>query len=426
MWPVNLFAATRDSIRVLGVAARRFLAFSFLNTVSWQLLVGSVMVLHARALGVPPSAVGVVVSIMPFTLVLSLAVARWVDTLGPRRMMLAGWTARNLTAFPLVLTPWIHAHWGSRAAGAALFAGVFCFCVMRSLSCAGWFPWLHEIVPSGERGRYFSLEMILVHVVNLGIGLVSFLVLGRQPALWKFGALSAVGIAAGLASLALMRRIPGGGPCPVRRRRGGAFLNLRLVLRDRSFMTFTGWAGLGLFVTAGQGTLVVLSLRDFLRVTPGLIMLATAVGSGAAMVTGSWWGRAADRGGSGRVQALSGLAMTLALAAFAGLRPGTALPLVVVCFTACVVSSSGFSIATSRGMLQHMRPALRSGYGAVWQSITSVAVGSSSVLVGCVIQKAGDPAYPGLCLAYAGLMAVAALRYGLARLPPVARGESPD
>lgn len=415
MWPVNPFAATRDSFHVLGVGARRFLAFSFLNTLSWQMLVGSVLVLHARALGVPPAAVGLLVAIVPYTLVLSLAVSSWVDRIGARRMMMAGWTARNLLAFPLVLTPWIYARWGSHAAGTALMAGVLCFCTMRSLSCAGWFPWLHEIVPDGERGRYFSMEMILVQVVNVSIGLATFGFLGGHPALWKFGALAAVGIAAGLTSIGLMRRIPGGGPCAPRSRRRGPVVDLRLVLRDGPFVSYMVWTSLGLFVTAGQSTLVVLSLRDHLRITPGLIMFTAAVGSAAAMVVGPWWGRLADCHGSGPVQVLAGALMAVALGGFALLHPGSRLALVVTLSAGCVVSYSGFVVAASRGMLQRMRPALRSGYSAVWQSVTSVATGTSSVLVGWVLQRLGDPAYEGLCLVYSLLMAMAVVRYALDR-----------
>jgi MFS family permease len=410
MWPLNPFATRLYSLRSLGKAARRFLVFSFLNTVSWQLLVGSVLVLHARALAIPSGIVGMVVSIMPFTLVLSLAVSHWVDRFGPRRMMAAGWTARNLMAFPLVLTPWIYARWGSHAAGLALFVGVLCFCTMRSLTCAGWFPWLHEIVPEAERGRYFSAEIVLVQVVNVGIGLATFLFLGRQPALWKFGALAAVGIVAGLASIGLLRRIPGGGPSVSTRRRRAA-VDLRLVLRDRGFMTFAWWTSVGLFVTVGQNTLTVLSMRDYLHVAPAMIMFITAVGSAAGMLACPWWGRLADRHGSGPVQVLSGILMAASLAGFALLRDGTPLSVVIPVAAAGVVAYSGFFVASNRGMLQRMRPVLRAGYSAVWLSITSVAMGASSVLVGFVVQHGGPHAYWGLCLAYGVLIAVAALRY---------------
>ena len=398
------------SLRLLGPAARRFLLFSFLNTVSWQTLVGSVLVLHARALGIPPGIVGLVVSLMPLTLVLSLGVTTWVDRVGPRRMMTAGWTARNLLAFPLVLTPWIHAAWGSYAAGVALFVGVLSFCTLRSLTCAGWFPWLHEIVPGAERGRYFSTEIILVQVVNVGIGLVAFVFLGRNPALWKFGTLAAVGIVAGLSSISLMRRIPGGGPKPVRRRRR-ALVDLRLVWRDHSFITYTLWTSLGLFVTVGQNTLTVLSMRDYLRIAPALIMLTTAVGSAAAMAAGPWWGRLADRHGSGPVQVLSGSAMAVGLGSFALLREGVPRGVVIPVYALCVASYSGFFVAANRGMLQRMRPALRAGYSAMWLSVTSVAMGASSVLIGVVVQHFGSHAYWGLCVAYGGLMAASVLHY---------------
>lgn len=410
MWPVNPFATTLTSLRLLGPAARRFLFFSFLNTVSWQMLVGSVLVLHARALDIPSGFVGMIVAIMPLTLVFSLGMTSWVDRIGPRRMMTAGWTARNLMAFPLVLTPWIYATWGSRAAGVALFAGVFCFCTMRSLTCTGWFPWLHEIIPATERGRYFSAEIILVQIVNVGIGLATFLFLGRHAALWKFAALAGLGMVAGLTSIGLMRRIPGGGPSPAKRHRT-ALLDFRLVLRDRSYMSFVLWTSLGLFVTVGQGTLTVLSMRDYLHVAPSLIMLTTAVGSTAAMAVGPWWGRLADRHGSGPVQVLSGSSMAAGLGCFALLRESTPVGFTIPVYALCVASYSGFFVAASRGMLERMRPRLRAGYSAMWQSVTSVAMGASSILIGLVVQHVGGNAYWGLCVAYAVLIALAVLRY---------------
>jgi len=410
MWPVNPFATTLTSLRLLGPAARRFLFFSFLNNVSWQMLVGSVLVLHARALEIPPGFVGMIVAIMPLTLVLSLTMTSWVDRIGPRRMMTAGWTARNLMAFPLVLTPWIYATWGSRAAGIALFTGVLCFCTMRSLTCTGWFPWLHEIIPATERGRYFSAEIILVQVVNIAIGLATFFFLGRHAALWKFATLAGVGIAAGLTSIGLMRRIPGGGPS-LRKQRRDALVDLRLVLRDGPFMNYVLWTSLGLFVTVGQGTLTVLSMRDYLHVAPSLIMLTTAVGSAAAMLVGPWWGRLADRHGSGPVQVLAGSSMAVGLGCFALLRESTPVGFVIPVYALCVASYSGFFVAASRGMLERMRPRLRAGYSAMWQSVTAVAMGASSVLIGLVIQHVGGKAYWGLCVVYGGLIAVAVSRY---------------
>ena len=47
-------------------AARLFLAFLFLNVLSWQCLIGTVMVLHARAIGIGAGAVGLLISMLYF------------------------------------------------------------------------------------------------------------------------------------------------------------------------------------------------------------------------------------------------------------------------------------------------------------------------------------------------------------------------
>ena len=50
----------------LGDAPRRFLAFLFLNIISWQSVIGTILVLHARALGIDTAYVGVLNSFMYF------------------------------------------------------------------------------------------------------------------------------------------------------------------------------------------------------------------------------------------------------------------------------------------------------------------------------------------------------------------------
>ncbi|MBN2450844.1 MAG: MFS transporter [Lentisphaeria bacterium] len=394
----------------MGPGPRRFLGFSFLNTFSWQALVGSVLILHARALDLPPVAVGVLMSLTPFSMVLTLIAGPLSERVGPRRLMVIGWLLRYAAAAPLMLTPWIAAVWGPRGAGLALFAGVLSFCTIRALACVGWFPWLHEIIPGSERGRYFSLEMILVQVVNVVVGVGTFSLLGSRPEAWKFGITSAVGIAAGFASVLLILRIPGGGParCSVGVPRGR---NVRLVLRDRPFLRYVGWTSLGTFVTAGHSTLLTLAMRDSLGIAPAMIMLTTAVGAAAAMTAGPWWGRLADRHGTGPVQGLAGLALAIGLGGFGLLRSGTHPQAgAMVLFAVCAVGYCGFFVGSNRGMLQRMRPRVRAAYSAVWQSLTSIAAGTSHIVLGQVIQKGGDGGARAACVGYAVLIVLVGWR----------------
>ena len=409
---MNPFQKTLESLRLLGPAPRRFLLFVVFNTISWQVIAGSILILHARAIGLEAAWIGLVMAITPFTMVLSLWTSPWVNRFGPRRLLLTGWTLRNLGALPLVFTPVVYAQWGTGAAGALLFFGVLFFCTMRSLTCVGWFPWLHEIVPEGERGRYFSVEIIIVQVANVSIGLLTFLILGGNPALHKFSLITLLGIAAGLTSVRLITRIPGGRPRPENRARTVVF-DLRLVFRDADFRSYALWTSAGMFVTMGQGTLVVLTLRDSLAVSPAMIMLSTAAGAAAAVLAGPWWGRLADRHGSAVVQLMSGWTLGLSLLGLCMLRreictPWTYVPLVV--FT--TIGYCGFFVASNRGMLHRMRPKIRSSYASVWLALTSLAAGLSTIIVGQCIQRGGERGYWGTALAYGLLLIVTAVKCG--------------
>ncbi|MCX7014729.1 MAG: hypothetical protein NTW86_19645, partial [Candidatus Sumerlaeota bacterium] len=205
-----LISEVRDNLEQVGLSGRRFLLFTSLNSVAWQCLVGSVLVLFARFIQMPASLVDLLLSFMPLSMLLVAATAPLVDRYGPRALMLRGWLARSLSGALVFLMPWA---WGGVKAGWALLtAAVLGFCLMRAISVGGWYPWIHEVVPPRKRGVYCSLEQSIIWIVIITLNFVIAAILGTHPTLSRFLVTEGLGIAAGLASLFLMMRIPGGRP----------------------------------------------------------------------------------------------------------------------------------------------------------------------------------------------------------------------
>jgi MFS family permease len=404
----SLLLLTRQlHLHVMPDGARRFLAFLFLNVLSWQCLIGTVMVLHARALGIGRGAVGLLFSLLYFAGCLGVITKPLAEHYGSKRVLMAGWTARNLLVLPIVLTPVVFHYGGRGPAAVLLFATISLFCITRSMAGIAWSSWLHEIVPTYQLGRFYTLETVMTRLLTVVFGILAFLVLGRQPPLWRFAAIAAAGVAFGLFSLRLLRRVPGGEPVAGSRRgltRGG----YRLVFRDRMFMGFLFCSTLFGMIYTGLTLLVALTLRDQLGIGAGTILLLTSFGNVLAMFTTPRWQRVADRHGSPVVMAANGLLIVLCLGVLGSLRAGRApLPLLALACALIPIAESGNYMAVSRGFMLRMRPRVRHAYNAVWSAGTQVFYGASAVFLGFWLQAGTPSHFRGAAWGYALLMLAA-------------------
>ncbi len=401
--PALLMLARQSHLHVLPAGARRFLAFLFLNVLSWQCLIGTVMVLHARALGIGRGAVGLLFSLLYFAGCLGVVTKPLAERYGSKRVLMAGWTARNLLVLPIVLTPVLFHYRGRGPAAALLFATISLFCITRSMAGIAWSSWLHEIVPPCHLGRFYTLETVMTRLLAVAFGVFAFLALGRNPPLWRFSAIAACGVAFGLFSLRLLRRVPGGGP--VARSQNLLFGGYRLVFRDRMFLGFLACATLAGAVYIGMSLLVTLMLRDLLGIGAGAILLLTSFGNILAMFTSPRWRRVADRHGSPVVMAANGLLIAVCLAVLGFMRAGHAPLLLLVPACALIpVAESGNYVAVSRGFMLRMKPRMRHAYNAVWSAVTQIASGISAVFIGFWLQAGAPAHFRAAAWCYAALM----------------------
>ena len=409
-----MISVVRDNLKQVGSPGRKFLLFSSLNTVAWQCLVGSVLVLFARFIQMPASLVDLLQSFMPLSMLLVVATTPLVDRFGARALMLRGWLARSLCGALVFLMPWAWAWGGVKAGWALLAAAVLSFCLMRAVSVGGWYPWIHELVPPGKRGVYCSLEQSVYSVVNITLAFVIASILGPHPTLSRFFVTEGLGIAAGVASLLLMMRIPGGFRPAVVRSPWESFAEYGRVFRDHSYRRFVPVASIGFCAIAWMAASYILFLRDALGYSERHIMcLLGAAGIGIVLTIGAW-GRFADRHGSGRAMTLTLGGFSLAALSWLVLIPGKPwTPFLVWPLTiATMIFSASFQAAAGQGALSHIPEDSRTVYSNLWLVGTSLAQGGTFILAGQVIDRWSGWGYRScfLLAGASGLVCAAACR----------------
>jgi predicted MFS family arabinose efflux permease len=414
--PHSLFAAVRD----LPAPPRLFLVFTAINVLSWQCIAGQSLVLFARAVAMPPLLVGVLLSFMPLSMLLVAFAFPLVERFGPRRLLLSTWLARNLLAAGVFAMPWAMRSHGPSAGWYVLLVATLVFSLIRAVGVGGWYPWLHELVPREQLGSYFSVETAMSHLVTILVAVTMAQVLALGGGLDRFFWIYGAGIFAGLASVFLIRRIPGGAGSP-----SVAELccnprpaSLRRAWVDPSYRHFLLLAIWGMASVMWLSSAMVMYLRDMLGYGDTRIMLLLALGGIGVALTVSFWGRAADRFGSvpAMIQLLAG--HSLLAMAWWGLMPewrGTIwLVPPVVLFT--FVFNAAFQMVTARGMLCRVTGEDRVGYTALWVISVSLANGVPPILAGWLIDVFGLAGFR-LCFLIAGLGGLAAAGF-MFRLPP--------
>lgn len=413
-----MLRAYLKAVRELPRPPRLFLIFTAVNVFSWQCIAGPALVLFARALDMPPAWVGLLLSFLPISMLLVVFTVPLVEWLGPRKLLLWTWLARNIFSLPVFFVPWAISRWGEAGGWQVLLFATLAFSLVRAVGVGAWYPWLHEIVPRPLLGSYLSIEAAMSQVIIIALSLVMAMILGLGQGLGRFFLLYAMGIGAGFWSVQLIRKIPGGESGGVEIGASARRSALREALADREYRRFFVLAMLGTASVMWLNAASVMYLRDILFYSETRIMLLLAAGGIGVAATVHFWGRTADRFGS--VPAMIQLLAAHALLAFCwwGLLPGgrltglLAVPVIV--FT--TIFNAAFTMVSASGMLCRVRDEGRVAYTSLWILGVSTANGLPPILAGLLIDLLGMAGFR-LCFLIAGGSGLAAACFMFA-LPP--------
>ncbi|MBU2646439.1 hypothetical protein KKI24_17155 [bacterium] len=376
-----------QDLRDLPPSARHFLLFSGINLISWQCVVGQVLVLFGRAIGMPPSWVGTLLSFVPLSMMLVIFSIPLVETYGSRKLMTVTWVGRNLMIAPVLSIPLAIKYWGSESSWYILLAATLCFAVVRAIGVGGWFPWLHEIVPQDRMGTYFSIEMLWMQMLNILVTFGIALILRMGDNVNRFYWVYLIGIMTGLFSVLYIKRIPGGSGMAASVTTHAKFSVIVYALKDRKYRFFMALVIISLSAIMWLNVASILYLRDILEFSDSRIMVfmaTTAVGIAFSIRFGFKY---AERFRSNVVMAALMGTFSLVAASWLGLLPHadwTRLFVVPIIILGGILSA-GLLIFASKGMMSLVREQNRTGYTSMWIIGTSISNGFPPILAGWLI-----------------------------------------
>jgi MFS family permease len=271
-------------------------AFQCLNALSWTVVQGVPLMLFLKSQGAPATVLGMATALVPLMQVLQLWGASRVARLGPRRVVIEGWSGRTVVIAVIagiaLAAPWL----GPLATLVATMLALAAYTVLRGLATAGFLPWWQRLVPEAVRGRFLATEALVMHGTVMLSLLLCSLFLAHWQGTTAYAVLFAWAFATALGGLWALRRIPDVPAEP--EAANPTSIPWRELLRHRPFRLLLTFSVLFNTAAAGAATCWVPLMRDRFAASDAIISLLPAASSLATVLALPLVARILDRVGS--------------------------------------------------------------------------------------------------------------------------------
>lgn len=291
----------------------QLIGFQILNAVNFTIALGAPMVLVAKLLGAGEAVIGVLLSLTSLLTILQLPAANLADRLGYKRLMMAGWRSRAYALLLMAPLPLLAGHVPGGVLLTAMIALMLAFNIIRGFASSAWYPWLTQLVPEAQRGRYLGRENLMINIGVFATQALAGWFLGRAPPAWHYSVLFVLSFAAGWYSVRFFEDVPCHVPAHAHRPSGGGWRAARRAMANRAFRDVTVYATIIGFAVAAVPGFLVVYLRDALDFSEGLIVYLAAASTVGSLLTAPFAGRLLDAVGSRPVMRLGGLGLVAVL-----------------------------------------------------------------------------------------------------------------
>lgn len=337
-------------------AAPRLFQFSIANAVCFNIALSAPLALMVNYWGASPLYIGALTALVPLFTTLQLAMAPRVEYIGFRRLMLMGWIGRTCILMLVALLPFLGGVMSNPARLAVLLILMSLFNILRGIGSGAWLPWVSELIPSRWRGRYVSMEQMMMNLAASATLFFCGWILGADPTDLHFGSLYILSCIAGWVSVQAMWRIPSPPAKTGRPVKEPLMHWARRLWESRPFRRAVRMNVVYMFIMAGVPTFTVIFLKDSLRIPEGFILYTTGASTLGSVVSSTVWGSLADRHGSRPVLDLATRVLLVALVCWllmaCRLIPGQMLYILPV-FMLIGIGGVGYNIANIRYVLNN-------------------------------------------------------------------------
>ena len=365
--------------------------FVTFNALSYQIVLGSPMVLYAKHLEASATVLGILTGMTPLLVIFQIPAARHIGRVGYKRFVFAGWGTRVMFIFLIGLAPLTGRFLDVPSQIALMLFLLFGFNLSRGISSAAWLPWITALVPAEVRGHYLARDSACVNVGSCTTLLLAGLVLGSTPGAWQFSTIFLFSAAMGVVSLSFLKRIPEAAR-PALESQSRAPVPWQAIAAHPPFRKLlwmnVAWA----FAYGGLATFTVAFLKASAGMAEGSILGLTATsylgGLGGLLL----FGARLDRHGSKPVLAMTLLAWVVVLVGWTLLAGGlipAPLPFVVGLQLAMGLGYALFTMANTRLAMAVVPVMGRDHFFALFSVVGSLALGIAPVFWGVLIDAFG-------------------------------------
>ncbi|MBI5384079.1 MAG: MFS transporter [Verrucomicrobia bacterium] len=365
--------------------------FATFNALSFQIVLNSPMVLYGKSLGASATVLGIITGMMPLLVIFQIPAAQYIDRVGYRRFVYAGWGTRVSFIFGMTLVPVTGFFLNATTRLALLLALLFGFNLSRGISSCAWLPWISQLVPPAVRGRYLARDAAFVNLASFVTYLLAALCLGVDPQAWQFAVLFAFSAVMGAASLVFLKRIPDCPP-PAQEKTGKGPVPWGEIVRFPPFRKLLRTAVTWSVAYGGMTAFTVLFLKSETAMSERAILGVSSVSFLGGLCSLWFLGSRLDHLGSKPVLMFSFLTWLGIIAGWGALAGG------VIEVRLGVILGLQFLLGLFAALVQmsHTRLVMavspvmgRNHFLALYSVLSSVALGLSPILWGLLIDAVG-------------------------------------
>jgi len=366
--------------------------FSIFNALSFQIVLGSPMVLYAKTLHANATVLGIIAGMMPLMVIFQIPAAQYINRVGYKRFVLAGWGTRALFTFGMALVPLATGFLDPTTQLVLLLALLFGFNLVRGISSCAWLPWITHLVPENHRGRYVSVDAAVTNLGSFLTVVISAACLGESPHAWRFALIFVFSAVMGGISLMYLNRVPDV-PISEEVRSYNQPVPWLDILRHPPFQKLLRFVTVWALAYGGFTTFTVAFLKTETGLSEAKILFVTSVAFLGGLSSLWLLGHRLDHVGSRPILGLSLCCWLLIAAGWIAVAGGVVpahLPLILTLQFFMGLFAALVGMANSR-LAMAIIPAMgRSHFFVLYSVCAGVSLGVAPMLWGLLIDLIGD------------------------------------